>query len=256
MSRPWISCKSLAWASWIVLGAWLSGAGAAPIQLPAPRGYVNDWANALDAESAGLLNELCRELEQATGAEMVFVVAPEIAPYDDFTYGMAIFDAWKIGKRGKDNGLLVLLALKERRFRILTGYGLEGVLPDGKLGRYRDEYLVPFLKRNEIGPGLVNLGRALAQEIARAGGRELHGTANEPARGARGKDHSLLNLALLLLVLLVVGLMNRSNRRGGGIFPGGTFYGGGGGFGGGFGSGGFGGFGGGSSGGGGVGGSW
>jgi len=226
--------------------------------LPKPRGYVNDYANVLSNKAETQLNEISAALERATGAQLVFVVMPSIAPYDDFTYGMAIFDTWKIGQKGKDNGLLILLALKERRIRIITGYGLESILPDGKLGRYRDQYLIPYLRQKQIGAGLVNIGVVIAQDIAKAAGVKLTGAAaRAPRRGRhQGSGTRVLVLLMLLVVLGIISHFNRRRWRSGYMvgttyIPGGYYRSGGGGFGGGFS-----GFGGGFSGGGGVGGSW
>lgn len=224
--------------------------------VPKPVGYVNDFAKILDNTSIAKLTQLTAQLESASGIEMVYVIMPDIEPYDDMTYGMAIFDQWKIGKKGKDNGLLILLAIKERRIRILTGYGLEHILPDGKLGRYRDQYLVPFLKQGKTGEGLYNIGLAITQEISRKTGVQLTGAAAKRPYSRR-KESPLAWLIILFVTIIVGFLSSRSSRRRGirsttGMYyGGGTYYRGGGGFGGGFG-----GFGGGFSGGGGVGGSW
>ncbi len=226
-------------------------------QIPAPQGFVNDFAGVLSSEEKISLQDISQDLQAATGAELVYVIAPSIDPYDDFTYGMAVFNQWKIGAKGKDTGLLVLLAIKERRLRIITGYGLEAVLPDGKVGRFRDEYLTPYLKQGKLGEGLANIGLRFAQEIAQAEGKTLEGAAaRAPHKNREQSSKSLLKLVLFLVVLIIIVISNISNsRRGlrsGGMFlGGGGFSSGGGGFGGGFG-----GFGGGFSGGGGSGGSW
>lgn len=241
---------------------WAACAHAAIPNLPAPQGNINDFARALSAQDQAGLEDISKDLKAATGAELVFVIMPEIAPYDDFTYALALFGAWKIGEKGKNNGLLVFLTLKERKVRILPGYGLEGILPDGKLGRFRDEYLLPDLKQNQIGAGLRNIGLRLAQEIAAAQGVTLQGAAaRQPVRYTHPKFGWLAAL-ILFLALSFLSNFQRHRRR----FGSHTFFNGGGGFGGGFGGfggfggsgggGGFGGFGGGSTGGGGVGGSW
>lgn len=258
MLRLWTVYKPTS----LFLGAWLLLAGAAAAagpaegpKVPNPRGYVNDFANVLSDQEEAILTEISASLDQATTAQLAYVIMPSIEPYDDFTYGMAIFDAWKIGQKGKDNGILVLIALKERRIRIIPGYGLEAVLPDGKLGRYRDQYLVPLLKQNKTGEGLANLGLAISQAIAKEAGVELKGAAARRPKSRRA-DKSLARLITMFVFLFIVVLVGRRNRkkgyRSGAVFiPGGYYGSGGGGFGGGFG-----GFGGGFSGGGGVGGGW
>ncbi len=262
MPKLWIVCKRLILLQlfWLGLTAGAMAAGGAPIaagpEVPKPLGYVNDYAQVLGSEAETRLNGICAALEASTGAEMVFLIMPSIAPYDDFTFGMAVFDAWKIGKKGKDNGLLIMLALQERRIRIISGYGLEGILPDGKLGRYRDEYLVPFLKQNRLAEGFANIGLVIARDIAKDAGVELKGAAAQSPRRVRRGLMSWVGL-IMVFVIMGISLLSSFGRRGrryygSSVYPGGVFYrGGGGGFGGGFS-----GFGGGFSGGGGVGGSW
>lgn len=230
--------------------------GSDAIQLPKATGMVNDWAGALAADDQARLTALSASLQQATGAELVYVIAPTIAPYDDFSYAMAVFDQWKIGQQGKDNGFLILLALKERRLRLMPGYGLEPILPDGKLGRYRDVYLTPFLKKGDVGQGLYNIGLVIAQDIAKAQNVTLSGEAAQlPKKSNQDGESGWLSLVLLIVFIVFSLLSSRRRRRGyyhGGWYAGGTHYrSGGGGFGGGFS-----GFGGGFSGGGGAGGSW
>jgi uncharacterized protein len=243
----------------VVSAAALAAPPAGQPQIPQPQGYVNDYAHVLDGQALNRLTALSASLEQATGDEMVFMIMPTIAPFDDFTYGMAVYDQWKIGKKGKDNGLLVLLAMKEHRIRIITGYGLEGILPDGKLGRFRDQYLKPYLKQGQVGQGLYNIGLVIAQTLAKAKNVTLSGQLGQarPVRKKRTGEAAGYLIFFLLIIIsgIISSIRNRRLGRRGGMGPyfyGGGFYrGGGGGFGGGFS-----GFGGGFSGGGGVGGSW
>ena len=99
--------------------------------LPRPTGWVNDFASVISSEDRDKITSIVTELEQKTGAEVFVVTAASIAPYDEKSYARLIFDGWKPGKKCKDNGVLVLLAVKERLWRIESGYGLEGILPDG-----------------------------------------------------------------------------------------------------------------------------
>jgi uncharacterized protein len=254
--RPWTAFKRLAAALLLAGAVWCGHAQAADApKFPAPVGFVNDVAQALTPAEVAAINDIATGLQDATGAQMAFLIMPDIGPYDDFTYGMAVFNQWQLGEKGKDNGLLILLALKEHRLRIITGYGLEAILPDGKLGRFRDEYLVPYLKQNRLGEGLANLGLRLAQEIATAEGKTLNGAAAKTPHRRRGESPwtNLVVLVIFLALAIASSLANRKRGMRGGFFYGGgvNYRGGGGGFGGGFG-----GFGGGMSGGGGVGGSW
>lgn len=188
-----------------------------------------------------------------------------------------LFEQWGIGKKGQDRGLLLLNAIEERRIRVEVGYGLEGALPDGKVGAILDEFAVPMLREGRPGAayfatvrelarvalGEVDLDPALADSLAQGaaeafgppGADSLSQDGGAPARqgprGTRPLRFSPFAIILLIIILRVLLRGGRGNRYNGG-FPGG--FGGFGGFGGSSGGlgGGFGGFGGGSSGGGGA----
>ncbi len=222
-------------------------AAAAEPSIPAPRGFVTDDAGAM-GEWAAKTETLCREIEQKTTAEVAVLTVRRIAPLTPQQYAQDVFDRWKIGKKGKDNGVLVLVAVDDRKMWIATGYGVEGVLPDGKVGEIRDRIMVPAFRQGQFGEGIY-LGVAAVGQVLGAG----TGGPVEKKRRSAGVPVSLL-LVLLMLGFLVVrslfaGPYSAYRRGGGGWYPGGFGGGGFGGFGGG-------GFGGGSSGGGGAGGGW
>lgn len=134
-------------------------------KIPQPVGWVNDFAGVLSPEYKEKLNSLIEELEQKTTAEIVVVTINSIAPYDEKEYARLLFDNWKPGKKGKDNGVLVLLAIKERRWRIETGYGIEGILPDGLCGEIGRNYMVPYFKDGKYSEGLYYGVTAVAKVI-------------------------------------------------------------------------------------------
>jgi uncharacterized protein len=171
-----------------------------------------------------------------------------------------VADRWKIGKRGKDNGVLILVAVADRKLWIATGYGVEGVLPDGRVGEIRDRHMTPAFRQGSYGYGIY-LGVKEVGDVLRGGPAAPSGSP--PPQEAR-RPQSWLERNLfpgIFLVLLIVFLaasvysfvrrVTRGGMRGGDA---GGMYGGFGG--GGFGGGGFGGFGGGGFGGGGAGGGW
>lgn len=226
--------------------------------IPKPRGLVNDFADVIPASHEQKLTTLTTELLGKTEIPVVVVTMPDIggAEYND--YVNRLYAAWGIGKKGVDKGVLIFVTVRERKMRIETGYGLEGVLPDGLVGEIRDRYMIPYLKENKFGEGLLYGAAAVAQVIAKGAGVQLTGQVQVKARKKKVSKFSFLPLIILLLVFFRLA----SRGRGGSwIFLLPLLMGGGGrhsgsGFGGGFGgfSGGFGGFGGGMSGGGGAGG--
>ena len=246
--------STLLLASLLAMAA-LIWAGPAHSAFPSPRGAVNDFAGVLSAGAKARMEGLAAEILQKTGTSVVVGVFKSLDGQDPDQFSNELFEAWGIGKKGEDKGVLIMLAVEERRVRIETGFGVEGVLPDGLVGSILDQYVVPLLKQNRFEDGLFNAMAATGQVLAKDAGTEITGTmqASSGQRRTTGRRASPLSL-LPLIIIFVILMSTRSGRR---MLPfillialsGGR---GGGGGGGGF-SGGFGGFGGGLSGGGGAG---
>src|SRR5437868_1757632 len=100
-------------------------------QIAVPRGFVTDEAHVVDTASRAKIEALAQELQQKTGAEIAVLTVDTTAPLDDFNYAMRVAEQWKVGKKGEDTGVVVLVAVNDRKVRVVTGYGVEGVLPDG-----------------------------------------------------------------------------------------------------------------------------
>ncbi|WP_175476420.1 TPM domain-containing protein [Syntrophus gentianae] len=248
-------------AGLIVLMGSCPSPSSAQDSFPSPRGAVNDFAGVISGEDAARMEALSREVLEKTGASVVVATFPSIGDADLNDYANRLYSFWGIGKKGEDRGVLIVLALQERKIRIETGYGVEGVLPDGRVGEILDQKVLPLLKKGEYSLGLVGAVTAVSVVLAGEAGVTLSGRpeAKPPASrqgGQRIGGSGLLILLLLILPLLLgtrrgremlplilMMLFSGSGRRGSG---GGDFDGFGG-FGGGFG-----GFGGGSSGGGGA----
>lgn len=234
-------------------------AAADPV-FPRPTGAVNDFAGVIAPAERESMDSLAREVLQKTGTAVVVATVPTVGDMAADDYATRLYESWGIGKRGEDKGVLILLALKERRVRIETGYGVEGILPDGVVGEILRLHVIPLLKQGDFGKGLSNAMTAVSDVIARNAGVTLTGRPQmKPAQPARGTPVSPFTLILFALVAMLM-LFTRTGRQilallllsgfgGGGRGHGGGSSGGFGGF-----SGGFGGFGGGMSGGGGAGG--
>jgi len=242
-----------------------------------PQGYVNDFAGVLSPSAKAQLTALCTEVDQKAKAQIAVVTVKSLdgQPVEDFTLDLAT--KWGVGPKQSASGIMILFATEDRKSRVEVGYGLEPILPDGKVGGFLRE-AVPMLRGNDYDGALLLVTRRIADVIASDRGVTLSGSAPLPARRAPPQDTgwSIGQVLLLLFIIFVVysvmkgsGGGGRSNyTRGGGsgwwIGPmigsgmgGGRGGWGSGGFGGGGGGGGgFGGFGGGSFGGGGASGSW
>ncbi|MCU0665935.1 MAG: TPM domain-containing protein [Candidatus Omnitrophica bacterium] len=134
-------------------------------EIPEPQGWINDFAGVLKSDYKEKIYQTLVELEQKTSTEIAVVTIDSIAPLDEKAYARKLFDQWKPGKKGKDNGVLVLLVVKDRLWRIETGYGIEGLLTDAKCGVIGREYMVPYFKNNKYEQGLYYGAKAIAQTI-------------------------------------------------------------------------------------------
>jgi uncharacterized protein len=246
-----------------------SASTASAREWPKPVGFLSDFAGVIDAASADSMNALAAELQEKTGAELAVAVFKDLGGEEIEPAAVDLYSHWRIGQKGKDNGVLIMLAVTERRVKIEVGYGLEGILPDGRCGRIIREVMGPDLHANRFGPGLLAGSEAIASVIAADRGVTLGhaGTARAPASDDEGVDAAHWARLLGVFVALLFGIIARmvrgarsgtwASRRRGWFDPWGGFGGGLGGLGGfggggGGGGGGFGGFGGGSSGGGGA----
>jgi uncharacterized protein len=241
-------------------------AAQSPDQLK-PQGYVDDFANVLSQSARDQLTALCAEVDRKAQAQIAVVTVKSLGgrPIDDYSLDLAT--RWGVGPKQKDRGVMILLAVEDHKYRFEVGYGLEGILPDGKVGSFGRQ-AVPYLRQGDYDAALLLMTHQVADVIAADRGVTL-----TPWPGGRAvPSHSMPQLSLppafvvigvLLLLFLIFGLIGSMfsgprrgyRRRGGGWWVGPMM----GGFGGGGwsgGSGGFGGFGGGSFGGGGASGSW
>jgi uncharacterized protein len=259
----------------LLAAALLSTATFAQDPPPALTAPVNDFASVIDPGSERALDALIRSLQQASGDVVVVATVDTVAPYADVReYAVEMFEnrGRGIGQQGRDNGLLVLLAVTERQVRVEVGYDLEQFITDGFAGEISRNVMVPEFRRGRYGPGLYAGVSAIVERIAERRNVTLQGVPTPPARPAAPAVGSGGTLILALFVLFIVlnaiagrlrGGRRHIRRRGWGGYGGwhsgvGPFGGGfgGGGFGGGGFGGGFGGFGGGRSGGGGGGAGW
>jgi len=232
---------------------------------------VNDFASVIDPQSEQNMEALIRSLQQASGDVVVVATVQTFKPYGDIReYAVKMFEnhGRGIGQRGKDNGVLILLAVNDRQVWIEVGYDLEQFVTDGFAGETSRQYMAPEFRHGNYGPGLqAGLSRIVAR-IAQGRNVTLQGVRPEPntAPHVGSGGNVILALFILFIVLNAIGRTRRRRRFSGGWGTGGwsgwnsgvgPFGGGGwgGGRGGGFG-GGFGGFGGGRSGGGGGGAGW
>jgi len=139
----------------------------AEVQLPDYSGHVNDFAKILDSETAGKINFIADKLQENTGAEIAVVTIKSAYPLEPKAYATQLFEKWGIGKKNKDNGILVLFVKKDRRIEVEVGYGLEGTLPDGLVGAILDKYAIPQFKEKDYAKGLYLTCLAFYDKISK-----------------------------------------------------------------------------------------
>jgi len=228
-------------------------------EIPAiPANPVVDLAGIIDDAVETKINRYLRELERKTTAQMAILTVKSLEGQTIEEFSLAIaHDRWKLGQKGKDNGVLLVVAVNARKYRIEIGYGLEGVLPDSLVGGIGRQYLVPNFKKGDYSTGIYTATLVIANKIASDAGVKISGMPavqktypvkkGKPAGGPFGKIISLVFFLIILIIfiknprsilaLLLLSSMGGGRGRWGG--SGGGFGGGGGGFGGGGASGGW-----------------
>lgn len=233
----------------------LSVASAATVE-PAPKTFVTDRADIIESATEQRLTGLLQELEQKTTARIIVLTVNSTDGQDIHQFAFERADQWKIGPNQSSASVLVVVAVKDRKYRIEVGYDWEGILPDGYVGQVGRDYFVPHFQAGRYGQGIFEVTAVLAQTIAQEKGVTLTGM---PKLTMPSSNRSFLPFGGAIFPILLLLMLFSGKRRGRGLmFWGllaGTMLGGGRSSGGG-GFGGFGGGGGGGFGGGGASGSW
>jgi len=231
--------------------------------------YVNDFAHVLDQSTISQIDDICRQIDRKAHAQIALVTINTLDGADIESYSIDLAEKWGVGGKGSDRGVLILYVIQDHRARIEVGYGLEPILPDGKVGGFQRE-AIPLTHAEEYNQALLLVVSRVADVIAQDAGVQLtNAQPRAPTRPVRRPDSgpsagTIIAIIVVILIILLTPLRSvlwwilfssMFDGRGGGF--GGSSSGGFGGFGGGgSGGGGFGGFGGGSFGGGGASSSW
>ncbi len=226
--------------------------------LAKPTTYVNDYAGVFAATNKTQLENFLQEVQAKTTAEIAVVALKSLDGGEISDFANRLFEKWGIGKKGKDNGILLIAAIEDRKVRIEVGYGLEGAIPDAKAGRILDESVIPLFKEGNYAAGLANGASVLAALVVQEAGVTLTNAGPAQVQAAAPVEVQPSALPGVIAFFIFVGFIvflgiavkrgwvkptyGGGSSRGGGGWSGGGSSGGGGG----------GGFGGGSSGGGGA----
>lgn len=212
---------------------------------PAQLTFVNDYAKVLSTSDEQNLTQVLSAIEQATGAEVVIVTVTSLGNDSAFGFAQTLFTNWGIGKKDKNNGLLILAAIEDREFRFHTGYGLEGPLPDGYLGGLYREYIIPAFGDAKYYDGLIRVlisNNGIVPALEKEYDVRIDTNASLPSRSPEEWVED--NFSRILPIIIILMLFTRGGRgllwfflgqsmgrgfggsRGGGFGGGGSFGGG------------------------------
>lgn len=168
--------------------------------------YVNDTANLLDSDVENYIIETNKKLNAATGAQIVVVTVNNLEGQSLEEYATALFRKYGIGDSKKNNGVLLLLALEEREFRIEVGYGLEGVLNDAKTGRIQDGYIIPYLKDDNWNEGVRNGYSKVLEEVSNEYGVDVGEINAVEVDGEANIVSSIMSFVIIIGCPVIFGL--------------------------------------------------
>lgn len=193
----------------IVMAVSAPSAGMTPKEqnLPTPLGYVSDYANLLDEEWYKQIRSVCKDLETASGIEMLVVTLPTISPLPHVQeYASRLYESWRIGTAQQERGILLLVAVKERQAAVAVGKSLLAVLTPKQLDEISLKFLRPMFRSGEYG---VNVYRS-AVSLATVGGKiPLQNEVQKPKRSAA----FWMNLGVVFLMLYALWRFTRPERR-------------------------------------------
>lgn len=242
----------------VLLLCFTAPAFAEPVSQLHPTNYVNDFAHVLSPSTEAALNDVCKQIDEKAHAQIAVVTVNSTDGKDVFDYSVEFYQAWGVGSKSTNRGVLILYAIQDRKYYTTVGYGLEPILPDGKVGGFGRES-VPLLKQGDYGGAIKLVTLRVANVIAQDAGVQLTGAQAPSAPMPLPAISAGTIIWIIIIAIVVLATPLRKVLFWWLLFSGGPRWGGGGGWGGGGfggGGGGFGGFGGGSTGGGGAGGSW
>ncbi|WP_228769052.1 MULTISPECIES: YgcG family protein [unclassified Limnohabitans] len=204
LTRLWLC--AVVWAAMCLSPAWAQ----ALVPVPALTARVMDQTGTLAVADVAALEQQLQTFEQQRGTQIVVLLLPSTAPEDISDFTQRLGDAWKIGRRQVGDGVLLVVALNDRRLRIAPAKALEGAVPDLAAQRIIDQVITPAFRRGDVAAGLRE-GLTHLQARIEGEALPLPGTGAQRAQRSEGDEVDWLNLAVLLLVALpaVAGVLRR-----------------------------------------------
>ncbi|HWJ47006.1 MAG TPA: TPM domain-containing protein, partial [Candidatus Udaeobacter sp.] len=180
-------------------------AKAEPVSQLQPTGYVNDFAHVLDPGTKAQIEDICRQVDEKAQAQIALVTVNTLDGSDIESYAVDLFKKWGIGAKKTDHGVLILYAIQDRKARIEVGYGLEPILPDGKVGGFQRE-AIPLMRSGDYSQALLLVTTRVADVIASDAGVQLtHAQPRAPTQRVRPqRGISFGGIVLLGVIFLII----------------------------------------------------
>lgn len=175
-------------------------------RLPEPAGFVNDFAGVLNVQMNSDIEDICSDLETDNGTEIAVVVIDSLEGMRIEEYARGIFDQWGIGKQDIDNGVLILISISDREWRLQTGYGVEHILPDSLTSRIMEEYAVPHFAKGDYGVGLLVTTREVSRIL------KGHQYTPPPVKATRTWVFFTMYLVISAILILLIGRIISMSR--------------------------------------------
>lgn len=174
---------------------------------PPKNGYVLDQTQTLTKEEIYTMNRMGLELQKKTKAQIAVLMIPTLEGEEVSDYANRVFRAWGIGDKEKNNGVLFLIATKDKQMRIEVGYGLEGAINDGKAGEILDQYAIPYFQKGKFGPGVMETYKVLVGEVSKEYGVSTDGSKTyEKQNTIELSPFQILLIAIGIILLIIVDL--------------------------------------------------
>jgi len=185
--------------------------------LPAPTGFVNDFAGVIDSAAKQQLEARLKEFKEKTGVELAVAVVKTTGERPIFDYSLAVARGWKIGSKEDDNpGALLFVAIDDRKYFTQVSKDLEDELPDGLAGSLQRQHLVPEFRQGNYSKGIADTIDAFIRtiETRRSGGEAPPAGNTDKPRKPAGSSRSIYSLFCCLIVIVVIALIFWGKRRG------------------------------------------
>jgi uncharacterized protein len=195
---------------WLFIGLMLINLQVFGQDIPAkPDGYVLDQAGLMQANEVQQLEQKLRAYADSTSTQFAVVLVPTTGGSDPYDYAMALGKTWGVGQKGKNNGVVILVSMDNRKIRIVTGRGIEDVLPDATCKRIINRIIKPYFKRGDYYNGL---DVATTEMMQRASGQFQSDGSDDP--------EGVPVVFIIVLIFIIISIIKAYKNRGGGSGPG------------------------------------